>query len=137
MSMSKTRDELVKRIERVKLVALCVIVLGVFGTIYCMGAVHTYNTVTSDDHLTDPDTPVSALNNATYTFTAKEVGLQMTGYLMLVIASVVAFNLGYYVLILGPRQKHIHQAYCRTEEYGPCNYCPECGLKLKKPEGSR
>jgi hypothetical protein len=84
-------------------------------------------------HLSTPNIPLKDAQNATYSFTAKEVKDQ--GLMVLLVCALVAVALvaaGYTILFVNPGERELHMVHCKGSTEG--NYCPECGMNLKKME---
>lgn len=98
------------------------------------------------EHITDQNMPVRDFENATYTWTSKEIKDMQTEQINVTIVGGIIAGIGmaiyYTAAALEPSKKTMHKVGCKkAKDYQFCpecgaanKYCPECGLNLLKLE---
>ena len=134
MTDNKIRGlEKIRRDSRfVGAVALGMMIGGGFLGLFATGFVGGLATMIDNNHLTDPDTPVSELENATYTFSPDDIIDDVWQFSLMMIAGVTIMVSGLIVVAALPDSKDLHIAICKG--HGEVRYCPECGLRLPRLE---
>ena len=135
--MEEKKNEGIAKQQRKRATAIAIACLCLIGTgvaLVLVGAMHTSVYPADFDHITDKSLAVRDIENATYTWTAEEIDEQADKGLAIMIIGGLFAAAGYPLLFVVPRETELHKMYCEIEEYGPCKYCPECGLKLSRLE---
>lgn len=134
-----------KRSNAYMVMAYCLIFVGL-GGLLCISAMSEkamYSVLKDDEYLTDDGLPYRDMANATYTYPASEIDkfaepstyLAVMGGVIMAAAMVIALVVAW----IGPDRREVHSMLCKqwqNETYAgnKLEYCPECGLELKKLE---
>lgn len=105
----------------------------------------TWQSMKDENYLTNPDTPISQMKNATFTWSRAEINTKEMYAIQIALFGGGLLIASYFMLFAIPMKKDFHligcnygKPICENTTNPNLKYCPECGLKLKllkeKPE---